>query len=126
MAISTIAGAGDNIVSTSYLYGGVSDLPVREKCTLIDPNPQTYNQFKGRSILSWINAHIWPELTVFVVFLKKYDIGVKFVTSDEPSAFAAAIDEKTKAIFVETIGNPKYNVSPISEIAKVCVMYMCL
>ena len=27
MAISTIAGAGDNIVSTSYLYGGVSDLP---------------------------------------------------------------------------------------------------
>jgi len=29
MAISTIAGAGDNIVSTSYLYGGVSDLSVR-------------------------------------------------------------------------------------------------
>ena len=57
------------------------------------------------------------------MFLKKYDIGVKFVTSDEPSAFAAAIDEKTKAIFVEIIGNPKYNVSPISEIAKVCVMY---
>lgn len=27
MAISAIAGAGDNIVSTSYLYGGVSDLP---------------------------------------------------------------------------------------------------
>jgi len=30
MAISNIAGAGDNIVSTSYLYGGVSDLPVCE------------------------------------------------------------------------------------------------
>jgi O-acetylhomoserine/O-acetylserine sulfhydrylase len=81
MAISAIAGAGDNIVSTSYLYGG------------------TYNQFK--------------------VFLKKYGIAVKFVTSDEPSAFAAAIDENTKAVFVETIGNPKYNVSPIREIAKV-------
>ncbi|KAI0250230.1 O-acetylhomoserine ami [Lactifluus subvellereus] len=81
MAISTIAGAGDNIVSTSYLYGG------------------TYNQF--------------------VALFKNYGIGVKFVTSDDPAAFAAAIDEKTKAVYVESIGNPKYNVSPISEIAKV-------
>ncbi|KAF8274333.1 O-acetylhomoserine ami [Lactarius quietus] len=81
MAVSTLAGAGDNIVSTSYLYGG------------------TYNQFK--------------------VLFKKYGIGVKFVTSDDPAAFSAAIDEKTKAIFVESIGNPKYNVSPIGEIAKV-------
>jgi O-acetylhomoserine/O-acetylserine sulfhydrylase len=55
------------------------------------------------------------------VFLKKYGIGVKFVTSDEPSAFAASIDENTKAVFVETLRNPKYyNVSPIREIAKVC------
>jgi O-acetylhomoserine/O-acetylserine sulfhydrylase-like pyridoxal-dependent enzyme len=61
-----------------------------------------------------------PGLTAGVVFLKKYGIGVKFVISDDPTAFAAAIDEKTKAIFVESIGNPKYNVSPISEIAKVC------
>jgi len=53
------------------------------------------------------------------VLLKKFGIGVKFVTSDDPSELAAVIDEKTKAIYVETIGNPKYNVSPISEIAKV-------
>ncbi|CUA73072.1 O-acetylhomoserine (thiol)-lyase [Rhizoctonia solani] len=81
MAISTIADAGDNIVSTSYLYGG------------------TYNQFK--------------------VLLKKYGIGVKFVRDDSPEAFAAAIDEKTKAIYVESIGNPKYNVAPLPELAKV-------
>ncbi|KZT67502.1 putative O-acetylhomoserine-lyase [Daedalea quercina L-15889] len=81
MAISTIAGAGDNIVSTSYLYGG------------------TYNQFK--------------------VYLKRFNIGVKFVTSDEPEAFAAAIDDRTKAIYVESIGNPKYNVVPLPEVAKV-------
>ena len=60
-----------------------------------------------------------------VVLLKKYGIAVKFVTSDDPSEFDAAIDEKTKAVFVETIGNPKYNVSPISEIAKVCNLYAC-
>ena len=64
-----------------------------------------------------------PELMVCIVFLKNYGIGVKFVTSDEPSAFAAAIDEKTKAIYVESIGNPKYNISPISEIAKVHNLY---
>jgi len=81
MAISAIASAGDNIVSTSYLYGG------------------TYNQFK--------------------VTFKKYGIGVKFVTDDKPESFAAAIDDKTKAIFVESIGNPQYNVSPLPELAKV-------
>jgi O-acetylhomoserine/O-acetylserine sulfhydrylase-like pyridoxal-dependent enzyme len=32
MAISAIAGAGDNIVSTSYLYGGVSNLPLLRSC----------------------------------------------------------------------------------------------
>jgi O-acetylhomoserine/O-acetylserine sulfhydrylase len=60
------------------------------------------------------------------VYLKKFGISVKFVTSDAPSAFAAAIDENTKAIFVESIGNPKFNVSPISEIAKVCGLYTSL
>ncbi|EMD35934.1 hypothetical protein CERSUDRAFT_115838 [Gelatoporia subvermispora B] len=81
MAIAAIAGAGDNIVSTSYLYGG------------------SYNQFK--------------------VFLKKFNIGVKFVTSPDPQAFAAAIDENTKAIYIESIANPKYNVFPIPELAQV-------
>lgn len=50
---------------------------------------------------------------------KKFGIGVKFVTDDKPESFAAAIDDKTKAIYVESIGNPAYNVSPIPEIAKV-------
>ncbi|KAI5121541.1 hypothetical protein M0805_002600 [Coniferiporia weirii] len=81
MAISTIAGTGDNIVSTSKLYGG------------------TYNQFK--------------------VLLKKYGITVKFVLGDKPEAFAAAIDENTKALYVESIGNPSYNVAPLPELAKV-------
>ncbi|KAH9927619.1 O-acetylhomoserine ami [Fomitopsis serialis] len=81
MAISAIAGAGDNIVSTSFLYGG------------------TYNQFK--------------------VYLKKFGIGAKIVTGEDPNTFAAAIDEKTKAIYVESIGNPKYNVVPLPELAKV-------
>ena len=98
MAFSTIAGTGDNIVSTSYLYGGVgsrySDLR-----RLLIVSWQTYNQLK--------------------VYLKKYGIQVKFVLDDKPESFAAAIDDKTKAIYVESVGNPKYNIAPLPELAKV-------
>ncbi|KAK0447368.1 Cys/Met metabolism PLP-dependent enzyme-domain-containing protein [Desarmillaria tabescens] len=81
LAISAIADAGDNIVSSSFLYGG------------------TYNQFK--------------------VTFKKFGIGVKFVTDNDPKSFAAAIDDKTKAIYIESITNPKYNVLDIPALAQV-------
>lgn len=80
LAIATIAQAGDNIVSTSYLYGG------------------TYNQFK--------------------VALPRLGIGVKFVDGDSVEGFARAIDDKTKALYVESIGNPRYNVPDLAAIAK--------
>jgi len=79
MAVGAIAGAGDNIVSTTYLYGG------------------TYNQFK--------------------VLFKKFGIGVKFAHGDDVESFATQIDEKTKALYVESIGNPKYNIARIPELA---------
>ena len=53
------------------------------------------------------------------VTFKKYGIGAKFVRGDDPAAFEAAIDEKTKAIYVESIGNPKCNIAPIPELAQV-------
>lgn len=81
LAISTIAQAGDNIVSTSLLYGG------------------TYNQFK--------------------VTLPRLGIGVKFVEGDDPEAFRKLIDDKTKALYVETIGNPGSNVPDFEKIAKI-------
>ena len=64
LAISTIAEAGDNIVSTSYLYGG------------------TYNQFK--------------------ITFPRLGINVKFVEGNDPADYADAIDEKTKAVYIET------------------------
>ncbi len=81
LAISTIAQAGDNIVSTSFLYGG------------------TYNQFK--------------------VALPRLGIGVKFVDGDNPEDFRAAIDEHTKAIYVETIGNPQFNIPDFAALAQI-------
>ena len=82
MAIATLAHAGDNIISTSNLYGG------------------TYNQFK--------------------VMLPRLGINTKFLTSETPEDFEKAIDDKTKAVYVETIGNPRYNVPDFEGIAKVC------
>ncbi len=81
IALTTIAQAGDNIVSSSFLYGG------------------THTQFK----LSF------PRL----------GIRVKFVGSDDPADFARAIDERTKALYVETIGNPSFNVPDLEGLAAV-------
>lgn len=78
--ITTLASAGDNIVSTSYLYGG------------------TYNQFK--------------------VALERLGIEVRFVSGDDPEEFAARIDDRTKALYLETIGNPGFNVPDIAAFAE--------
>ena len=83
LALQTIAKAGDNIVSSSYLYGG------------------TYNQFK--------------------VSFPRLGIDVRFAEGDDPSSIESLIDDNTKAIYLESIGNPKYSVpdyDAISNIAK--------
>lgn len=81
IAIATLAHAGDNIVSTTNLYGG------------------TYNQLK--------------------VFFPRLGIKTKFVDVDNVENIRNAIDDKTKAVYVESIGNPRYNVSDLEAIAKV-------
>jgi O-acetylhomoserine (thiol)-lyase len=79
LAITNIAQAGDNIVSTSLLYGG------------------TYNQFK--------------------VTLPRLGIGVRFVEGDNLGDYRKAIDARTKALYVESIGNPAYNVPDLQALA---------
>jgi O-acetylhomoserine (thiol)-lyase len=57
----------------------------------------------------------------FKVQFKRLGIEARFVDGDEPSEFEKRIDEKTKAIYLETIGNPKFNIpdfEAISAIAK--------
>ncbi len=81
LALTTLAQASENIVSTSYLYGG------------------TYNQFK--------------------VALPRLGIGVKFVDGDSAESFERAIDGKTKALYCESIGNPRFNVPDLKAIADV-------
>jgi O-acetylhomoserine (thiol)-lyase len=80
-AIINIASAGDEIVSSSSLYGG------------------TYNLFSAT--------------------LSKLGITVKFVNPDDPENFRKAITSKTKAIYAESVGNPKGDVLDIEAIANI-------
>jgi OAH/OAS sulfhydrylase len=81
LAITTLAKAGDNIISTQNLYGG------------------TYNQFK--------------------VTLPRLGVGVKFTENDSPESFEKLIDDNTKALYIESIGNPRGNVPDFDGISAV-------
>ena len=80
-AIQTIAEAGDNIVSSTALYGG------------------TYNLF----------AHTLPQ----------YGIETRFADSADPKSFEALIDGRTKAIYAESLGNPRGNITDIAALAEI-------
>lgn len=80
LAIWTLAKAGDEIVSTTSLYGG------------------TYN--------------------LFHYTLPRFGITVKFVDGT-PEAIKAAITDKTKAIYSETVGNPDLKTLDIRAVADV-------
>ena len=81
LSILNLARAGDNIVSSSSLYGG------------------TYNLF----------THTLPKI----------GITTTYVDGSDPSAFGRAINEKTKAVFLELIGNPRLDVHDLASIADV-------
>jgi O-acetylhomoserine (thiol)-lyase len=85
IALNNILQAGDNFISTSYLYGG------------------TYNQFK--------------------VAFKRLGVEVKFANGDDVASFEKLIDEKTKAIYLETIGNPGLNIPDFEAIINLAKQY---
>jgi len=80
-AIQCICEVGDNIVSTSQVYGG------------------TYNLF----------AHTFP----------RQGIQARMISHDDFEGFENAIDENTKAVFCESIGNPAGNVVDIIRLAQI-------
>lgn len=81
LAILNIAQAGQNIVSSSSLYGG------------------TYN--------------------LFHYTFKKFGIDARFVDGSEPENFKNAIDENTRCIYLESIGNPRCDIPDFDAIAEI-------
>ncbi len=85
IALNNILQAGDNFVSTSFLYGG------------------TYNQFK--------------------VAFKRLGIDVRFGNGDDVESFVPLIDKNTKAIYLETIGNPRLNIPDFQKFVALAKEY---
>jgi O-acetylhomoserine/O-acetylserine sulfhydrylase len=85
IAINNIVQAGENIVSTQFLYGG------------------TYNQFK--------------------VAFKRIGIDVRFPKSDVIEEYEKLIDEKTRALYIETIGNPGFNIPDFEKFSALAKKY---
>ena len=81
LAITSLMGPGDELVSASTLYGG------------------TYTQFD--------------------VSFRRIGIDVKFVEPDDPENFRKAITPKTRALYGETIANPRMNVLDIEKVAAI-------
>ncbi|MBU1372576.1 MAG: O-acetylhomoserine aminocarboxypropyltransferase/cysteine synthase [Bacteroidetes bacterium] len=81
LALTNILNAGDNFVTSRYLYGG------------------TFNQFK--------------------VQFKRLGIEARFVETEEPESFDALIDDHTKAFYLETIGNPAFNIPDFEKISAI-------
>jgi O-acetylhomoserine (thiol)-lyase len=59
----------------------------------------------------------------FKVAFKRLGIDVKFTDDDEPESFEKLIDENTKALYIETIGNPEFNIPDFEAIASVARKY---
>lgn len=85
IALNNILAAGDNFVTSSFLYGG------------------TYNQFK--------------------VSFKRLGIEARFANGDDASSFEQHIDDNTKAIYLETIGNPSFSVPDFEAFAQLAKKY---
>jgi O-acetylhomoserine (thiol)-lyase len=81
LIITTLASAGDDIVSTTSLYGG------------------TYN--------------------LFHYTLPRLGINVRFVDADDFDGLRAAINDKTRAVYTETLGNPKLDIADIAKLAEI-------
>lgn len=59
----------------------------------------------------------------FKVQFKRLGINVKFVESDDPADYEAKIDENTKAIYVETIGNPRFNIPDFEKLGEIAAKH---
>ena len=81
LTAAALAGQGDNLITSSALYGGTH--------------------------------------TLFDVTLGRFGIEARFVDGDDPDAYAQSIDENTKFLYTEIVGNPSGSIPDLSAIAEV-------
>lgn len=101
----------------SALEGGVGALATASGHAAIVLAIQNIT-FAGDNIVSASTLY-GGTYNLFSCTLPKYGINVKMVDPDDPQNFANAIDGRTKALFIETIGNPGINMIDIEAVAKI-------
>jgi O-acetylhomoserine (thiol)-lyase len=72
----------------------------------------------GQEIVSASNLY-GGTYTMFDNILPQFGIQTRFADPTDPGSFDAAVNEKTRAIFAETIGNPSLDVTDIDELAQI-------
>jgi O-acetylhomoserine (thiol)-lyase len=99
------------------LEGGVAALAVASGMAAITAAIQTIAE-AGDNIVS-ASALYGGTYNLFAHTFPQQGIEVRFADADRPESFGALIDERTKAIFCESIGNPLGNVTDVAALAKV-------
>src|SRR5690606_27584972 len=99
------------------LEGGIGALAVASGQTAVTYAIQTIAE-AGDNILA-SSALYGGTYNLFAHTLPQFGIETRFADYRDPQAFAALIDERTKAVFVESIGNPRGNITDIEAIAKI-------
>ena len=98
------------------LEGGVGALVVSAGAAAINYAILTLAQ-AGDNIVSTPQLY-GGTYTLFAHMLPSLGIQVKFAKDDKPESLAALIDDKTKAVYCESIGNPAGNIADLENIAK--------
>jgi len=104
-------------VRVAALEGGIAGLALASGQAAITYAIQTITE-AGDSIVS-ASALYGGTYNLFAHTMPQFGIEVRFADARDPQSFAKLIDAKTKAVYVETIGNPLGNVTDIAAIAKV-------
>ena len=99
------------------LEGGIAGLVVSAGSAAIYYAIQTLTQ-AGDNIVSTPQLY-GGTYTLFAHMLPSFGVEVRFAKDDSPESIAALIDDKTKAVYAESIGNPAGNIVDIAAFADV-------
>jgi len=95
------------------LEGGIAALAVASGQAAITYAIQTIAE-AGDNIVS-ATALYGGTYNLFAHTLPQYGIETRFANSDDPSSFEALIDSRTKALYAESLGNPRGNVTDVDQ-----------
>ncbi|MCB6571593.1 O-acetylhomoserine aminocarboxypropyltransferase/cysteine synthase [Eubacterium limosum] len=99
------------------LEGGVGALAVASGSAAITLTMMTIAQ-AGDEIVAASTLY-GGTFNLFDATLPKFGIKTTFVDPDDPANFEAAVNENTKAIYIESLGNPSINIVDVEAVAKI-------